>query len=193
MTLVNVCECQLCFLGIVLSSCSMMYVASYTVRELFETAHVMSYFCRYVYQKAYVEFFVSPEKFEELEQRLQKQSSITYMAIDSKSKVCNTPSEAGQLRQRGSVACIQMTLFHCGSCEGSCSSLVVNSAVASACSVHFTMHQDAATSSPLCWLSLIFTVCAHICLCTQHRVRHSATSCGTAQSEEQQRGDGAGS
>lgn len=41
----------------------------------------------YVYQKAYVEFFVSPEKFEELEQRLQKQSSITYMAIDSKSKV----------------------------------------------------------------------------------------------------------
>lgn len=43
--------------------------------------------CRYVYQKAYVEFFVSPEKLDSLEQRLQKQSSITYMAINSKSKV----------------------------------------------------------------------------------------------------------
>jgi len=40
-----------------------------------------------VYQKAYVEFFVSPEKLESLEQRLQKQSSITYMAINSKGKV----------------------------------------------------------------------------------------------------------
>ena len=45
--------------------------------------------CRYVYQKAYVEFFVSPEKLEGLEQRLQKQSSITYMAINSKGKVCS--------------------------------------------------------------------------------------------------------
>lgn len=89
----------------------------------------MSHFCRYVYQKAYVEFFVSPEKFEELEQRLQKQSSITYMAIDSKSKVCNTPFEAGQLRPRPSVACIQITLFHCGSCEGLCSSLVLNNRI----------------------------------------------------------------
>ena len=43
--------------------------------------------CRYVYQKAYVEFFVSPEKLDSLEQRLQKQSSITYMAINSKGKV----------------------------------------------------------------------------------------------------------
>ena len=42
---------------------------------------------RYVYQKAYVEFFVSPEKLDGLEQRLQKQSSITYMAINSKGKV----------------------------------------------------------------------------------------------------------
>ena len=43
--------------------------------------------CRYVYQKAYVEFFVSPEKLDDLEQRLQKQSSITYMAINSKGTV----------------------------------------------------------------------------------------------------------
>ena len=34
-----------------------------------------------------MEFFVSPEKLDSLEQRLQKQSSITYMAINSKSKV----------------------------------------------------------------------------------------------------------
>ena len=40
-----------------------------------------------MYQKAYVEFFVSPEKLEGLEQRLQQQSSITYMAINSKGKV----------------------------------------------------------------------------------------------------------
>ena len=44
-------------------------------------------FCRYVYQKAYVEFFVSPEKLDDLEQRLQQQASITYMAINSKNKV----------------------------------------------------------------------------------------------------------
>lgn len=43
--------------------------------------------CRYVYQKAYVEFFVSPEKLDGLEQRLQQQPSITYMAINSKGKV----------------------------------------------------------------------------------------------------------
>jgi len=49
--------------------------------------------CSYVYQKAYVEFFVSPEKLESLEQRLQKQSSITYMAINSKGKVS---SHSGQ-------------------------------------------------------------------------------------------------
>ena len=40
-----------------------------------------------MYQKAYVEFFVSPEKLDDLEQRLQKQPSITYMAISSKGKV----------------------------------------------------------------------------------------------------------
>ena len=42
-----------------------------------------------MYQKAYVEFFVSPAKLDSLESRLQKQSSITYMAINSKGKVCN--------------------------------------------------------------------------------------------------------
>lgn len=51
-------------------------------------------YVRYVYQKAYVEFFVSPEKLEGLEQRLKSKSSITYMAINSKGQVgCSTALE----------------------------------------------------------------------------------------------------
>ncbi len=38
--------------------------------------------CRYVYQKAYVEFFASPEVFEGLEKRLKQRPSITYMAVN---------------------------------------------------------------------------------------------------------------
>ena len=40
--------------------------------------------CRYVYQKAYVEFFVSPEKFKTLQAAISKQPSLTYMAVTSK-------------------------------------------------------------------------------------------------------------
>lgn len=57
---------------------------------------------RYVYQKAYVEFFVSPEKLDDLEQRLQKQSSITYMAINSKGKVRNPTQPLSWSRLRKS-------------------------------------------------------------------------------------------
>ena len=40
--------------------------------------------CRYVYQKAYIEFFVSPEKFKTLQAAISKQPSLTYMAVTSK-------------------------------------------------------------------------------------------------------------
>ena len=38
---------------------------------------------RYVYQKAYVEFFTSPEMFVELQAALKKQSTVTYMAVNN--------------------------------------------------------------------------------------------------------------
>ncbi|CAL5228752.1 g11938 [Coccomyxa viridis] len=38
----------------------------------------------YVYQKAYVEFFTSPENFRALEPKLKAASSITYMAVNAK-------------------------------------------------------------------------------------------------------------
>ena len=39
--------------------------------------------CRYVYQKAYVEFFCSPENFAQLEARLRGKKTLTYMAVNS--------------------------------------------------------------------------------------------------------------
>ena len=39
---------------------------------------------RYVYQKAYVEFFTSPANFKALEARLKAAPAITYMAVDAK-------------------------------------------------------------------------------------------------------------
>ena len=39
---------------------------------------------RYVYQKAYVEFFTSSENFRALEPKLKAASSITYMAVNAK-------------------------------------------------------------------------------------------------------------
>ncbi len=39
---------------------------------------------RYVYQKAYVEFFTSPENFRALEPKLKAAPSITYMAVNAK-------------------------------------------------------------------------------------------------------------
>ena len=44
-------------------------------------------FCSYVYQKAYVEFFCSPEKFEQLEARLRGKKTLTYMAVNSAGEV----------------------------------------------------------------------------------------------------------
>ena len=43
--------------------------------------------CRYVYQKAYVEFFISPEQFKQLQPQLDSKPSITYMAINSSGEV----------------------------------------------------------------------------------------------------------
>ena len=40
--------------------------------------------CRYVYQKAYAEFFVSPANFKALEPRLQAAPSVTYMAVNAR-------------------------------------------------------------------------------------------------------------
>ena len=37
--------------------------------------------CRYVYQKAYVEFFCAPDAFHTLRARLEAHASITYMAV----------------------------------------------------------------------------------------------------------------
>ncbi len=42
---------------------------------------------RYVYQKAYVEFFASPETFAGLEKRLEQRASITYMAVNQAGEV----------------------------------------------------------------------------------------------------------
>lgn len=39
--------------------------------------------CRYVYQKAYVEFFCSPESFSKLQSRLQGRKTLTYMAVNA--------------------------------------------------------------------------------------------------------------
>ena len=39
--------------------------------------------CSYVYQKAYVEFFCSPENFAQLEARLRGKKTLTYMAVNS--------------------------------------------------------------------------------------------------------------
>jgi len=37
----------------------------------------------YVYQKAYVEFFISPEKFVQLQTAVKEQPSLTYLAVNS--------------------------------------------------------------------------------------------------------------
>lgn len=39
---------------------------------------------RYVYQKAYVEFFVAPDKFDALKAAAADFPSLTYMAVNSK-------------------------------------------------------------------------------------------------------------
>jgi len=48
--------------------------------------------CRYVYQKAYVEFFTSPENFRALEPKLKAAPSITHMAWNAKEEIisCTT-------------------------------------------------------------------------------------------------------
>jgi hypothetical protein len=40
--------------------------------------------CRYVYQKPYVEFFVSADKFVELKTKTADFPSLTYMGVNSK-------------------------------------------------------------------------------------------------------------
>lgn len=40
-----------------------------------------------MYQKAYVEFFISPEHFKQLQPQLDSKPSITYMAINSSGEV----------------------------------------------------------------------------------------------------------
>lgn len=42
---------------------------------------------RYVYQKAYVEFFVSPSKLDALLSKLEQHPSITYMAVNKEGDV----------------------------------------------------------------------------------------------------------
>ena len=42
---------------------------------------------RYVYQKAYVEFFVSADKLGPLLQKLEQHPSITYMAVNKEGDV----------------------------------------------------------------------------------------------------------
>lgn len=42
---------------------------------------------RYVYQKAYVEFFVSPDKLGPLLTKLEQHPSITYMAVNKEGDV----------------------------------------------------------------------------------------------------------
>ena len=39
--------------------------------------------CRYVYQKAYVEFFCSPERFATLQKALAGRKMLTYMAVNA--------------------------------------------------------------------------------------------------------------
>jgi len=43
--------------------------------------------CRYVYQKAYVEFFTSPENFRALEPKLKAAPSTTCMAWNAKNEI----------------------------------------------------------------------------------------------------------
>ena len=50
---------------------------------------------RYVYQKAYVEFFCSPESFRALEARLASAPSVTYMAVNAAGQnASNVPAGA---------------------------------------------------------------------------------------------------
>ncbi len=50
---------------------------------------------RYVYQKAYVEFFCSPASFRALEARLAAAPSVTYMAVNAAGQsVSNVPAGA---------------------------------------------------------------------------------------------------
>ena len=42
---------------------------------------------RYVYQKAYVEFFASPANFRALEPRLKASPAITYMAVNARQQM----------------------------------------------------------------------------------------------------------
>ena len=80
------CRCQVRSIIDCASACIVMMVCAF--RTLLTAAeNELAVLRRYVYQKAYVEFFVSPEKLEGLEQRLKSKSSITYMAINSKGQV----------------------------------------------------------------------------------------------------------
>jgi hypothetical protein len=47
------------------------------------TTFLVAWRCRYVYQKAYVEFFCSPELFKSLEAVVSQQQTITYLAVNS--------------------------------------------------------------------------------------------------------------
>jgi hypothetical protein len=54
-------------------------------RNLFVSLSYAPMMCgRYVYQKAYVEFFASPANFKALEPRLKASPAITYMAVNAK-------------------------------------------------------------------------------------------------------------
>ena len=50
---------------------------------------------RYVYQKAYVEFFCSPQRFHSLQTRLKGAQSLTYMAVNARGELQSNigPSE----------------------------------------------------------------------------------------------------
>jgi len=54
--------------------------------------------CRYVYQKAYVEFFTSPENFRALEPKLKPAPSTTLMAWNAREEIISNtiymPEEA---------------------------------------------------------------------------------------------------
>ncbi len=51
-------------------------------------------FFRYIYQKGYVEFFCSPEKFQSLRARLDKEPTVTYMAVNAEGEfVANVSTE----------------------------------------------------------------------------------------------------
>jgi len=52
---------------------------------------------RYVYQKAYVEFFCSPSSFRALEARLAARPSVTYMAVNAAGQsATNVPAGAAR-------------------------------------------------------------------------------------------------